>query len=120
MKTDRLTAFLYLLNRDHLASGVIEKLLVIVEEMIDPTYSCPHNAALAAEWTDRLRSSPPSRGLPIDPPRLDRGDQVIVTVPPTGREERGTVIEDHGGLVIVDIKGVEWKMHPRQVRLANE
>ena len=56
MKTDRLTAFLYLLTRDHLASGVIEKLLVTVEGMNEPTttYSCPHLAALAAEWADRL------------------------------------------------------------------
>ncbi len=69
MTTDRLTVFLYLLTRDELSSGVIERLLVMVEEKDHFDFSCPHIAALAAEWADRLRSK-----ITIDEARSWPGD----------------------------------------------
>jgi hypothetical protein len=52
--SDRLVTFLYLLTRDELPSGQVERLLAEVERADAPTFSAPFVEAQAREWTARL------------------------------------------------------------------
>ncbi len=60
----KLQAFLYLLVRDHLSTGVVEKLLAEIRSMdlmieddkyvVHPEFSSPQLADLATEWAEDL------------------------------------------------------------------
>ena len=55
--SDDLVCFLYVLTRDHLTSGVVEKILldhIHKGKGQRVKYSCPHIEALARSWADEL------------------------------------------------------------------
>lgn len=53
----RLVTFLYLLTRDELATGVIERLLKETEKAECPVFSARHIEAQARDWAARLTTS---------------------------------------------------------------
>lgn len=53
----RLVTFLYLLTRDELTSGVVERLIRDTEKTDHPAFSSWHIEALAREWAVRLTTT---------------------------------------------------------------
>lgn len=56
IQVEKLQVFLYLLARDHLTTGAIEKLMEIVNALAsDVEFTSEHLAAMADEWATELQ-----------------------------------------------------------------